>query len=69
MLTTITLAGRITAQGICLQDHADGRVTISTGTERLTGWPILRRLKAATAALALAILPLVSPPRPRPKPC
>ena len=42
MFTTITLAGTISAQGIKLQDHSDGRVTISTGSNRLTGWPILR---------------------------
>lgn len=42
MLTTITLAGTISAQGVKLQDHDDGKVTISTGERQLTGWPILR---------------------------
>ena len=42
MFTTITLAGTISAQGVKLQDHDDGRVTISTGERRLTGWPVLR---------------------------
>ena len=31
MLTTIAVAGHITAQGDKIADHADGRVTISTG--------------------------------------
>ena len=37
MLTTIRVAGQITAQGIKVADHIDGRVTIETGRERLTG--------------------------------
>ena len=61
MLTTIILAGRISAQGTRVQDHEDGRVTITTGVQRLTGWPVLRKLQAATAALALSILALGAP--------
>jgi hypothetical protein len=44
MLTTISIAGRVSAQGTRVEDHADGRVTISTGAQRLTGWPLARRL-------------------------
>lgn len=40
MLATITLAGRTLAQGIILATLPDGRVVISTGRQRLTGWPI-----------------------------
>ncbi len=54
MLTTITVAGTVTAQGERLLDHADGRVTIQAGGARLTGWPIARRLRGALTALALA---------------
>lgn len=55
MLTTIRLAGEITAQGLRVADHADGRVTIETGRERLTGWPIPRSLRIAAAVLALSL--------------
>jgi sulfate/thiosulfate transport system substrate-binding protein len=55
MLTTISVASHISAQGVKLHDHADGRVTISTGQQRLTGWPVARFLKAALSALALTV--------------
>jgi sulfate/thiosulfate transport system substrate-binding protein len=55
MLTTIRLAGEITAQGLRIADHIDGRVTIETGRERLTGWPIPRSLRAVAAIAALAL--------------
>ena len=42
MFTTVTLAGTISAQDVKLQDHVDGRVTISTGAGHPTGWPVLR---------------------------
>jgi hypothetical protein len=42
LYATISVAGDILAQGIKVQDHTDGRVTISTGANRLTGWPIAR---------------------------
>ena len=61
MLTTIRLAGDVTAQGNHLADHADGRVTITAGAQRLTGWPIPRSFKAVLAALSLSILPLAVP--------
>ena len=63
MLTTITLAGQITAQGTRIADHADGRVTISTGLSRLTGWPIARILRGALAAAALAAIGLGTAPQ------
>ena len=62
MLTTIAVAGHITAQGDKIADHADGRVTISTGIARLTGWPIGRLLKGALSAIALATLSLSGTP-------
>ena len=49
MLQTITVAGQITAQGTFIRHHNDGRVTISTGDQMLTGWPVARFLKAALA--------------------
>ena len=61
MFKTIQIAGSITAQGIHVRDHADGRVTISTGTKLLTGWPILRVVKGALAVLALAVFGLGMP--------
>lgn len=61
MLTTITVAGHITAQGPKLKEHADGRVTISTGLQRLTGWPVARVVRGALSALALAALVLGLP--------
>jgi len=62
MLTTITLAGQITAQGTRIAEHHDGRVTISTGLTRLTGWPIARVLRGALAAVALATFGLGAAP-------
>jgi sulfate transport system substrate-binding protein len=63
MFTTITLAGQITAQGTRVADHADGRVTISTGLTRLTGWPISRVLRGAFTAALLATLGLTAAPQ------
>src|SRR5690606_25013981 len=45
MFATITFAGTIAAQGPALENHADGRITISDGRRRLTGWPVGRALK------------------------
>lgn len=42
MIKTIRIAGEITAQGTHVRDHADGRMTISTGTKTFTGWPVQR---------------------------
>lgn len=47
MFKTITLAGRILAQGPVVRQHADGRVTISTGERRLTGYPVEAPKKGA----------------------
>jgi sulfate/thiosulfate-binding protein len=64
MLTTITLAGHVSAQGTKIAEHSDGRVTISTGQQKLTGWPVSRWLKGALSALALAALGLGAAPAP-----
>ncbi|MDR5651176.1 sulfate ABC transporter substrate-binding protein [Ruixingdingia sedimenti] len=61
MLTTITIAGRVLAQGDKVQDHADGRVTISTGLQRLTGWPVTRFLRNSLPAFLLAFGVLTAP--------
>ena len=56
MLTTIKLAGETLAQGVKVQDHLDGRVTIETGRERLTGWPVPRYFRGVLSVLALALM-------------
>ncbi len=61
MLTTITIAGRVTALSRKLQDHADGRVVISTGTQRLTGGTVARLVKGALSVLALTALTFATP--------
>ena len=61
MLKTIRIAGQITAQGTHVRDHLDGRVTISTGTKTLTGWPVVRMIKGALAVMALAVFGLGTP--------
>ena len=61
MFTTISLGTHVSAQGTKLHDHDDGRVTISTGTRRLTGWPVSRLVRGVVAALALLALPLGAP--------
>ena len=63
MFTTITLAGSISAQGTRVADHPDGRVTISTGLTRLTGWPVARALRGALSGIALAVLGLGAAPQ------
>jgi sulfate transport system substrate-binding protein len=64
VLTTIQVAGDVTAQGLRVAELTDGRVTIETGRERLTGWPVPRALRAAVAAIALSILSLGAVPAP-----
>jgi sulfate/thiosulfate transport system substrate-binding protein len=64
MLTTIKLAGQTLAQGLKVAELADGRVTIETGRERLTGWPLPRLVRGAVSALALAVLSLGGLPAP-----
>lgn len=63
MLTTTTIAGAISAQGTKVQDHDDGRVTISTGVQRYTGWPVGRIVRGALSALALAVFGLGAAPQ------
>lgn len=55
MLATITLAGAIAAQGPVTERHADGRLTVTDGLRRLTGWPV-RRLRGLLTAVAIATL-------------
>jgi len=66
MFATITVAGTVTAQGIRVADHADGRITIESGAHRLTGRPVTRTLrgavKGALTALALAMVALGGTP-------
>ncbi len=52
MFTTITIAGTISAQGTQVREHSDGRVTISTGSKHLTGWPVRRMTRGSTVILA-----------------
>ncbi|WP_318843223.1 sulfate ABC transporter substrate-binding protein [Gemmobacter serpentinus] len=61
MLTTITIGGTVSAQGIMVAEHLDGRVTIETGRERLTGWPIPKVLKGVLSVLALAAMGFGTP--------
>lgn len=58
MIATITLAGTVTAQGPVVQRHDDGRLTITDGLNRLTGWPVGRVIRNGLSALALAVLGL-----------
>ncbi len=58
MLTTIRLSNHISAQGHLTRTHADGRVTISDGAQRLTGWPIARLVRTTALALALGLAAL-----------
>lgn len=62
MLTTIRVSGDHIAQGIKVQDHLDGRVTVETGRERVTGWPVPRIVKGALSAIALALFGLGGAP-------
>jgi sulfate/thiosulfate transport system substrate-binding protein len=64
MFATIALASTISAQGPVVQSHADGRITISSGQRRLTGWPVGQAFRNTIAALALAMLGLGTTPAP-----
>lgn len=55
MFRTITIAGTITAQGTQVREHNDGRVTISTGVQQFTGFPVRRMVKGALAAFVLGL--------------
>ena len=63
MFKTITIAGTITAQGTHVRDHKDGRVTISTGTKTLTGWPVRRMIRGALAVFVLGVAVLGGQPQ------
>jgi sulfate transport system substrate-binding protein len=62
MLATITLAGTVTAQGPVVDAHADGRLTITDGLRRLTGWPVARALRGTLSAIAMSVLALGTAP-------
>jgi len=53
--TTILLSGNATAQGLKVAELTDGRVTIETGRERVTGWPVPAFARGALSVLALAL--------------
>lgn len=61
MFKTITNAGQITAQGTHVRGLSDGRVTVPTGSQHLTGGPVTRLVKGAMAALARAVFGLGQP--------
>jgi|LauGreDrversion4_2_1035121.scaffolds.fasta_scaffold92324_2 sulfate transport system substrate-binding protein len=63
MLTTIKVAEHITAQGIKVADNADGTITIETGRQRVTGWPLPRLLKSALSVIALAAIAFGAAPQ------
>ncbi|WP_054008052.1 sulfate ABC transporter substrate-binding protein [Cypionkella psychrotolerans] len=56
MLTTITVAGTVTAQGTLTQRHADGRVTITTGERDFVGFPVRENWLGKAALIALSAL-------------
>ena len=62
MFRTIKLADGRTERGAEVERHADGRVTIVAGRERLTGWPQARSgWRARLAAAAIGVLALAAP--------
>ena len=66
MFRTIQFAGRLSAQGQLVEAHPDGRVTITTGREILTGFPVnlVRAARTAVTALSLALAALAVAPQP-----
>ena len=62
MLTTLSIPGQISAQGTKIRDHADGRMTVFTGTRQMTGWPVVPAVKATIATLALTALGMAVAP-------
>ncbi len=68
MLTTVRIEGQTTApntaRGLKVAVHPDGRVTVETGRERVTGWPVPRFARASVAAVALELLSLGTAPAP-----
>ena len=69
MFKTINVAGQISAQGEVVRTLPDGRITISTGLQQLTGWPVTM-LPAAnpTPPYVRADLPRARSRRTRAKP-
>ena len=63
MLTTIRVAGDVTAQGVKVAEYQDGRVTVETGRDRVTGWPVPRVLRGALAGLLLAVAGIGAAPQ------
>ena len=55
MLRTIHVSGYVTAQGPVIENHADGRITISTGARLLNGFPVTCRQRGAAALAALTL--------------
>ena len=64
MLTIVHVQGQTTAQGLKVAEHPDGRVTVETEREGVTGWPVPRFARAAVAAVTLALLSLGAVPVP-----
>jgi sulfate/thiosulfate transport system substrate-binding protein len=64
MVATITVAGTVSAQGPVSKRHADGRLTITDGLRRVTGWPVARAVRGSLSAIALAVLTLGAAPAP-----
>lgn len=64
MLTKIQTVDNGIAQGLKVAELTDGRVTIETGRERVTGWPLPAFSRGALTALALALLALGAAPAP-----
>lgn len=68
MTTTITIGKNIKVRGQILREHADGRITIATRGQELTGWPEKRPrargfLKGLLSALALVALTATGAPK------
>ncbi|MDT8855425.1 sulfate ABC transporter substrate-binding protein [Paracoccaceae bacterium Fryx2] len=64
MFATITVAGRVTAQGLHLRDLPDGRIVIPTGAQDVVGYPVAgaaRGWRAAVTAVALGLLGIGAP--------
>lgn len=65
MPTTLTVIDPVSAQGMKLRDHADGRVTLFTGPRQLTGWPVTRVVRRALAMFAVSVLGFGAVPQAR----
>jgi sulfate/thiosulfate transport system substrate-binding protein len=63
-ITTVQTQGRILARGIRVAELADGRVTVETGRDRVTGWPVPRALRNGLSGLALTAFAFALQPAP-----